>query len=72
MCSITVDLGELALTIPAGHRVRLDISSSCYPRNERNLNDGGPMYPPVGSGLTATNCVYHSPIHLSRLIWEFH
>jgi len=72
MCSITVDLGELALTIPPGHRVRLDISSSCYPRNEKNLNDGGPMYPPVGSGLIATNSVYHSPIHLSRLIWEFH
>jgi predicted acyl esterase len=68
---ITVDLGELGLTFPAGHRVRLSISSSCYPRYEKNLNNGDEMYPPAGTPSTARNSVYHSILYRSRLVWEY-
>jgi putative CocE/NonD family hydrolase len=69
---ISVDLGELALTFQAGHRVRLYISSSCYPRFEKNLNNGGVMYPPAGASLAATNTIHHSILYRSRLVWEYH
>lgn len=69
---VTVDLGELAMTFLLGHRLRLDITSSSYPKFEKNLNDGGPMYPPTGPGVVATNFLYKSILYPSRLIWEYH
>jgi putative CocE/NonD family hydrolase len=37
---LTVDLGSTAIVIPAGHRVRLEISSSNFPKYDRNPNTG--------------------------------
>ncbi|RQG93110.1 CocE/NonD family hydrolase [Natrarchaeobius halalkaliphilus] len=42
----------------AGHRVRLDISSSNYPRYDVNHNTGGPLYGDRESQV-ATNTVHH-------------
>lgn len=36
-----VDLGPIAYEVPSGHRLGLHISSSSFPRLERNLNTGG-------------------------------
>lgn len=69
---VTVDLGELAMTFLPGHRLRLDITSSSYPKFEKNLNDGGPMYPPTGPGVVARNSLYQSIPYPSKLIWEYH
>jgi hypothetical protein len=69
---VTVDLGELALTFPPRHKIRLDITSSSFPKFEKNLNDGGPMYPPTGTGVVATNSLYLSTQYPSKLIWEYH
>ena len=69
---VTVDLGELAMTFLPGHRLRLDITSSSYPKFEKNLNDGGPMYPPAGPGVVARNSLYQSILYPSKLIWEYH
>jgi uncharacterized protein len=44
---------------PAGHRIRLQISSSDFPRFDRNLNTGGNNYDET-SGLVAHNAVHHS------------
>jgi hypothetical protein len=42
----------------SGHRIRLDISSSNYPRYDVNHNTGGPLHGDR-EYRTATNTVYH-------------
>lgn len=37
----TVDLGPTSNVFKAGHRIRLEVSSSNFPRFDRNLNTGG-------------------------------
>ncbi|MGB0714894.1 MAG: CocE/NonD family hydrolase [Phycisphaerae bacterium] len=49
-----------------GHRIRLEISSSNFPRVERNLNTGGPNYN-ESKPVTARNAVFHSKQHPSRI-----
>ena len=39
--TLTVDMRAIGWTVPAGHRLRLDIASSSFPRLERNLGTGG-------------------------------
>ncbi|REJ79223.1 MAG: CocE/NonD family hydrolase [Acidobacteria bacterium] len=43
----------------AGHRIRIEISSSNFPRFDRNLNTGGNNYD-ESKGVVATNKVHHS------------
>lgn len=43
----------------AGHRLRIEISSSNFPRFDRNLNTGGRNYDET-SGVVAHNVVHHS------------
>ena len=43
----------------AGHRIRIEISSSNFPRFDRNLNTGGNNYDET-KGITAHNMVHHS------------
>jgi putative CocE/NonD family hydrolase len=42
-----------------GHRIRIEISSSNFPRFDRNLNTGGNNYDEV-KGVVANNSVHHS------------
>ena len=42
-----------------GHRIRLEISSSNFPRFDRNLNTGGNNYDET-KGIIAKNAVHHS------------
>jgi predicted acyl esterase len=37
---ITVTLGQTAITIPKGNRLRLEVSSSNFPKYARNPNTG--------------------------------
>jgi putative CocE/NonD family hydrolase len=37
----TVDMRDIAYRLPKGHRLRLHLTSSSFPRLERNLNTGG-------------------------------
>src|SRR5439155_19371906 len=39
--TLSVDMRSIAYALPAGHRLRLDVTSSSFPRLERNLNTGG-------------------------------
>ena len=50
----------------AGHRIRLEVSSSNFPRFERNLNTGGRNYDEA-SGLVAHNAVHHTRARPSRV-----
>lgn len=49
-----------------GHRIRLEVSSSNFPRYDRNLNTGGNNFD-ESKPVVATNSVHHSPTHVSRL-----
>lgn len=50
----------------AGHRIRIEVSSSNFPRFDRNLNTGGKNYDET-RGVVARNAVHHSKQHPSEL-----
>jgi uncharacterized protein len=50
----------------AGHRIRIEVSSSNFPRFDRNLNTGGNNYDEV-KGVTANNSVHHSRQYASTV-----
>ncbi len=64
--AVTVALNNTALTFPAGHRIRLIVSSSDSPRYAVNFNDGGPMYEKK-TGQVALNKIYCDRQHASAL-----
>jgi uncharacterized protein len=43
----------------AGHRIRIEVSSSNFPRFDRNMNTGGNNYDEI-KGVVAHNAVHHS------------
>jgi len=49
-----------------GHRIRIEISSSNFPRFDRNLNTGGNNYDEV-KGVVAHNSVHHSQQYPSQV-----
>jgi putative CocE/NonD family hydrolase len=49
-----------------GHRLRIEVSSSNFPRFDRNLNTGGNNYDET-AGVVAHNTVYHSKQHPSQI-----
>ncbi|GAB4133762.1 MAG: CocE/NonD family hydrolase [Bacteroidia bacterium] len=63
---VDINLPNTSIVFLAGHRIRLDVTSSNYPRFNRNMNTGGPMYPaPIATAgdtlvnpQIATNTVY--------------
>ncbi|MBK6797531.1 MAG: CocE/NonD family hydrolase [Acidobacteria bacterium] len=50
----------------AGHRIRLEVSSSNFPRFDRNMNTGGKNYN-ESQGVVAHNAVHHSRLHPSEI-----
>ena len=50
----------------AGHRLRIEVSSSNFPRFDRNLNTGGNNYDEA-NGVVAHNAVHHSRLYPSQL-----
>jgi putative CocE/NonD family hydrolase len=49
-----------------GHQIRIEVSSSNFPRFERNLNTGGPNYSET-EGVVAENRVHHSAAYPSQI-----
>ncbi len=64
---VKVDLMATSLFIPAGHRIRLEVSSSNFPRFDRNLNTGGNNYDET-RWVAARNAVYHQRARASYLL----
>ena len=64
-----VTLGPLATAnvFGAGHRLRIEVSSSNFPRYDRNLNTGGNNYD-ESEWRVARNAVHHSAAHPSRIV----
>lgn len=50
-----------------GHRIRIEISSSNFPRFDRNLNTGGNIYDET-EGVIATNSIHHGSKTPSRIV----
>lgn len=61
---LDIDMWVTANRFKAGHRIRLDISSSDFPRFDRNTNLGGEPGDPV----PATQTVYRDASHPSHVV----
>jgi predicted acyl esterase len=62
-----IDLWATSNVFRAGHRVRLQVTSSCFPRWDRNLNTGEP----VGEGTrieVAHQTVFHDAARPSQVV----
>jgi len=64
---ITLDLWATSNVFLAGHKLRLEVSSSNFPRFDRNLNTGEEQARATRM-VKATNVVYHDKAHSSALI----
>jgi putative CocE/NonD family hydrolase len=60
---------ETSNEFEAGHRIRIEVSSSNYPRFERNLNSGGQNARETRV-VTATNTVHHGPDRASSITFR--
>jgi putative CocE/NonD family hydrolase len=65
--AFTIELYPTALVFQRGHRVRLDISSSNFPRFDVNPNTGEPLNDNRRWAI-ADNAVFHDPDHPSRIV----
>ncbi|MEU0795931.1 CocE/NonD family hydrolase [Amycolatopsis sp. NPDC005961] len=66
---LTLDLGVTANVFRPGHRIRLEVSSSSFPRYDRNTNTGATIATDGEDVVAvAVNHVHHGPAHPSRLI----
>jgi hypothetical protein len=64
---IHIPLGETSNLFEAGHQIRVEVSSSNFPRFDRNLNVGGNNYRAT-HWVRAVNKVFHSPEYPSELV----
>jgi len=64
---ITVDLWATSNVFLKGHSLRLEISSSNFPRFDRNLNTGEPIKY-ARTSVSATNAILHDAQHPSALV----
>ena len=66
---IEIDLVATANVFAAGHRIRLEVSSSNFPRFDRNTNSGGVIAQETEADFVrATNTVWHDDVRASHLI----
>jgi putative CocE/NonD family hydrolase len=64
-----VDVGPLVTSnaFKPGHRIRIEVSSSNFPRIERNQNTGGNNYDEK-DGVVAHNRIQHAPAYPSQIV----
>lgn len=62
-----IDLWNTSQVFKVGHRIRLEVSSSAFPKFDRNLNTGEPVASATRM-VVAENRVWHTSEHPSRLI----
>ncbi len=62
-----IDLWATSNLFMAGHKIRVEVSSSNFPRFNRNLNTGEPV-PGATRAVEANQVIYHDPDHPSRIV----
>ena len=62
-----VDLWATSNAFLAAHRLRVVVTSSCFPRFDRNLNTGGPLNKEA-AGQSAINTVLHDEFRPSHIV----
>ena len=62
----TIDLWATGITFKPGHRIRVEVTSSCFPRWDRNLNTGEDTKDSSRSEV-AHQQVFHDPEHPSSM-----
>jgi len=67
MSRYAIDLWSTSHVFLAGHCIRLEISSSAFPKYDRNLNTGADLATSTEM-LSAHNTVWHDADHPSQLI----
>jgi predicted acyl esterase len=65
--TITLDIGNIDYLFEAGHSIRVDISSSNFPKYDRNLNTGGELYTET-DWTVAENTIYHDAANPSYIM----
>ena len=66
---LRIDLEATSNVFLTGHRIRLEVSSSNFPRFDRNSNTGGTIASEQEKDFVqAINCVYHSQVNPSHLV----
>jgi uncharacterized protein len=64
---VRIPMWDTCVRLPAGHRLRVEIASSAFPKFDVNLGTGAD--PVTGTeGVPATNRLWHTPARPSRLI----
>jgi len=63
----TIEMYPTSLVFQRGHRIRLDISSSNFPRFDVNPNTGEPLNDNRGWAI-AENAIYHDAEHASHIL----
>jgi predicted acyl esterase len=65
-----IDLGDTSQVFKAGHRIQVDISSSNFPRRDRNTNTGHALYviDTAADAVVAQNTIYHDAWHPSYIV----
>lgn len=66
--ALEIDLVAVSNVFGAGHRIRVDVSSSNFPRFDRNPNTGEADVTELGATVVAVNRVFHSSQHPSHIV----
>jgi putative CocE/NonD family hydrolase len=64
---VEIGMWDTCVRLPAGHRLRVEIASSAFPKFDVNLGTGGDTITET-KGVTAINRFWHTPSRPSRLI----
>jgi len=64
---VSLEMYPTSLRFGKGHRIRLDISSSNFPRFDVNPNTGEPLNKNRRWAI-AENAIYHDPEHSSHIV----
>ena len=64
---LTIDAGVTSNVFLAGHSIRIEISSSNFPRFDRNPNTGGPFADETVL-KQARQTIYHSRLYPSHIV----
>jgi uncharacterized protein len=64
---VRIPMWDTCVRLPAGHRLRVEIASSAFPKFDVNLGTGADTITET-EGVVATNRLWHTPARPSRLI----